>query len=167
MDGNVTPLDEICRLADKYQAMVFLDECHATGFFGKTGRGTEEFFNLFGRVDIINSTLGKALGGAAGGYTTGSKSLIKLLRQRSRPYLFSNSIPPPVIACASKVFDLLLETPKYSEKLARLTQNFRNQMKQANFKILGDDHPICSVFLGDAKLASQFSDEMLGKYTFF
>ncbi|KAB7500585.1 2-amino-3-ketobutyrate coenzyme A ligase, mitochondrial, partial [Armadillidium nasatum] len=102
MDGNVTPLPEICDLADKYQALVFVDECHATGFFGKTGRGTEEFFGLNNRVDIINSTLGKALGGAAGGYTTGPKELINLLRQRSRPYLFSNSVPPPVVGCANK-----------------------------------------------------------------
>lgn len=167
MDGNVAPLDKICDLADKYQALVFLDECHATGFFGKTGRGTEEIFNLPGRVDIINSTLGKALGGAAGGYTTASKSLTTLLRQRSRPYLFSNSIPPSVVACASQVFDLLLESPKYPEKVARLTLRFRSKMIQANFKVLGDDHPICPIFLGDSKLATLFADKMLGKYLFF
>jgi glycine C-acetyltransferase len=103
MDGNVAPLDKIVELAKKYNALTFIDECHATGFFGKTGRGTEEFFNVMGRVDIINSTLGKALGGAAGGYTTGPKELIDLLRQKSRPYLFSNSLPPPVVGGAMKV----------------------------------------------------------------
>merc|ERR1719402_1826430 len=104
MDGDVCQLPEIKALADEYDALIFLDECHATGFFGATGRGTEEFFGMKGSVDIINSTLGKALGGAAGGYTTAAKPLIDLLRQRSRPYLFSNSLPPPVVACASKVF---------------------------------------------------------------
>jgi len=103
MDGNVTPLKQIVDLAKKYGALVFIDECHATGFFGKTGRGTEEFFGCEGQVDLINSTLGKALGGAAGGYTTGPKEVIDLLRQKARPYLFSNSLPPPVVACASKV----------------------------------------------------------------
>ena len=107
MDGNVCPLPEIKRLAEKYNALIFIDECHATGFFGKTGRGTEEFYNMEGSVDIINSTLGKALGGAAGGYTTGSGELISLLRQRSRPYSFSNSLPPPVVGTASKVFDMV------------------------------------------------------------
>ena len=107
MDGNVCPLPDIKRLAEKYNALIFIDECHATGFFGKTGRGTEEFFNMEGSVDIINSTLGKALGGAAGGYTTGSQELISLLRQRSRPYSFSNSLPPPVVGTASKVFDMV------------------------------------------------------------
>ena len=107
MDGNVCPLPDIKRLAEKYNALIFIDECHATGFFGKTGRGTEEFYNMEGSVDIINSTLGKALGGAAGGYTTGSSELISLLRQRSRPYSFSNSLPPPVVGTASKVFDMV------------------------------------------------------------
>ena len=107
MDGNVCPLPDIKRLAEKYNALIFIDECHATGFFGKTGRGTEEFYNMEGSVDIINSTLGKALGGAAGGYTTGSQELISLLRQRSRPYSFSNSLPPPVVGTASKVFDMV------------------------------------------------------------
>lgn len=163
MDGNVAPLEKICDLADEFKAMVFVDECHATGFLGKTGRGTEEHFNIPGRVDIINSTLGKALGGAAGGYTTGPKELIDLLRQRARPYLFSNSIPPPVVACAAKVFDLLMESSGLPEKLVRLTENFRRQMKAAGFTILGDNHPICPVFLADAKLASDFADRMLGE----
>ncbi|XP_064107833.1 2-amino-3-ketobutyrate coenzyme A ligase, mitochondrial-like isoform X3 [Macrobrachium nipponense] len=162
MDGNVAPLREICDLADKYDAMVFIDECHATGFFGATGRGTEEHFGLAtGRVDIINSTLGKALGGAAGGYTTGPQELISLLRQRARPYLFSNSVPPPVVACASKVFDLLFGSAGYAEKVQANTNRFRSQMTDAGFTIAGENHPICPVMLGDARLASDFADEML------
>lgn len=162
MDGNVAPLREICDLADKYNAMVFIDECHATGFFGATGRGTEEHFGLDpGRVDIINSTLGKALGGAAGGYTTGPQELISLLRQRARPYLFSNSVPPPVVACASKVFDLLFGSAGYAEKVQANTNRFRSQMTDAGFTIAGENHPICPVMLGDARLASNFADEML------
>jgi len=167
MDGNVAPLLEICDLADKYNAMVFIDECHATGFLGPTGRGTEEHFGIPpGRVDIINSTLGKALGGAAGGYTTGPKQLITLLRQRARPYLFSNSIPPPVVACANKVFDLLLSSAGYAEKVQANTDRFRSQMTDAGFTIAGDNHPICPVMLGDARLATEFSDLMLAKGIF-
>lgn len=163
MDGTVAPLPQICDLADKYNALVFVDECHATGFFGKTGRGTEEHFGIPGRIDIINSTLGKALGGAAGGYTTGKQELIDLLRQRARPYLFSNSLPPPVVSCASKVFDILLTSSHLTEKVAKNTELFRSQMKKSGFNISGDNHPICPVMLGDAKLASIFADEMLDK----
>lgn len=164
MDGNVATLPQICDLADAHQAMVFVDECHATGFFGKTGRGTEEFFGLgTDRVDIINSTLGKALGGAAGGYTTGPSELISLLRQRSRPYLFSNSLPPPVVACASKVFDLLMEDSGLVEKVQANTDRFREAMTSSGFTVSGDGHPICPVMLGDARLASQFADKMLEK----
>lgn len=164
MDGNVTPLREICDLADKYKALVFIDECHATGFFGATGRGTEEHFGIpTDRVDIINSTLGKALGGAAGGYTTGPKELITLLRQRARPYLFSNSMPPPVVACASKVFDLLLGSSGFAEQVQANTERFRSQMTNAGFTVSGDNHPICPVMLGDARLASNFADQMLEK----
>lgn len=136
MDGNVTPLNRICDLAEQYKAIVFVDECHATGFFGKTGRGTEEHFGINGQVDIINSTLGKALGGAAGGYTTGSKELIDLLRQRSRPYLFSNSLPPPVVATAIQVFDILLASHHFSEKVAQNTLLFRSKMKRVGFNVL-------------------------------
>jgi len=161
MDGNVCPLPEIKALADKYNALIFLDECHATGFFGKTGRGTEEFFGMKGSVDIINSTLGKALGGAAGGYTTAAKPLIDLLRQRSRPYLFSNSLPPPVVACASKVFSILLDDSSLVEKINSNTTRFRKGMTEAGFTISGDDHAISPVMLGDAKLASDFADLML------
>ncbi|KAL3176811.1 hypothetical protein MRX96_039647 [Rhipicephalus microplus] len=161
MDGNVAPLRDICDLADRYDAMVFVDECHATGFFGSSGRGTEEHFGISGRVDIINSTLGKALGGAAGGYTTGRRDLVDLLRQRSRPYLFSNSLPPPVVACASKVLDILLASPKLAQQVASLTKHFRLRMTSAGFTISGDDHPICPVMLGDARLAADFADGML------
>ncbi|KAG0422254.1 hypothetical protein HPB47_001914 [Ixodes persulcatus] len=161
MDGNVAPLRDICDLAERYNAMVFVDECHATGFFGKTGRGTEEYFGLSGRIDIINSTLGKALGGAAGGYTTCKRELVDLLRQRSRPYLFSNSLPPPVVQCAAKVLDLLLSGPELAQRVAVNTTHFRSRMKAAGFNIAGDDHPICPVMLGDARLAADFADGML------
>lgn len=161
MDGNVAPLKDICKLADKFGALVFVDDCHATGFFGKTGRGTEEYWNLMGRVDIINSTLGKALGGAAGGYTTGPAELIDLLRQRSRPYLFSNSLPPPVVGCASAALDIISSSSDYPQKVASNTQRFRTKMTDKGFTIAGEQHPICPVMLGDARLASTFADEML------
>ncbi len=129
-------LSEICDLADKYNALVFIDECHATGFFGKTGRGTEEFLNVAkNRVHIINSTLGKALGGAAGGYTTGPKEVVELLRQRSRPYLFSNTLPPPVVASASKALDLITQDTSLPSKVAENTMRFRNKMKALGFNI--------------------------------
>jgi len=163
MDGNVAPLKEIGRLADQYGAMIFIDECHATGFFGATGRGTEEYFGLANRADIINSTLGKALGGAAGGYTTGPKELINLLRQRSRPYLFSNSLPPPVVACAQKALELITNGSGLSAKVAANTTQFRDGMAAAGFQILGENHPICPVFLGDAKLASTMAERMLSQ----
>jgi len=161
MDGNVCPLPEIKALADKYNAMIFIDECHATGFFGATGRGTEEFYGMEGSVDIINSTLGKALGGAAGGYTTGSKELIGLLRQRSRPYSFSNSLPPPVVASASKVFDMLFESTSLVEKINSNTKRFRESMTAAGFTIAGEDHAICPVMLWDEKLNGEFASLML------
>jgi len=161
MDGNVAPLKEICDLADKYKALVFVDECHATGFFGKTGRGTEEYANVTGRVDIINSTLGKALGGAAGGYTTGPKELIDLLRQRSRPYLFSNSLPPPVVESSRMALELIMKSSEYTQKVLENTHRFRTNMTKAGFTVIGENHPICPVMLGDARLASQFADEML------
>ena len=121
MDGNVAPLPEICDLADKYGALTFIDECHATGFLGPSGRGTEDFVGINGKVDIINSTLGKALGGAAGGYTTASHQIIQLLRQRARPYLFSNSLPPPVVACASQVFSMLMDDSSFVSKIKENT----------------------------------------------
>ncbi|XP_076643843.1 glycine C-acetyltransferase [Halictus rubicundus] len=163
MDGTVAPLPKILELAKKYNALTFVDDCHATGFFGRHGRGTEDYFNQLGSIDIINSTLGKALGGAAGGYTTGKKELIDLLRQRSRPYLFSNSLPPPVVASASKVMDLITESTEFLDRLKNNTNMFRNGMKAAGFTISGDNHPICPVMLGDARLASEFADKMIRK----
>lgn len=159
MDGDVAPLGKICELAEKYDAQVFIDECHSTGFIGKTGRGTAEYFNCEDKVDIINSTLGKALGGATGGYTSGPKPLIDLLRQRSRPYLFSNSLAPSVVGASIEVFKILSESSELVEKLKRNVHHFRQQMTAAGFKLNGDkDHPIAPVMLGDAKLASDFSN---------
>jgi len=166
MDGTVAPLKEICDLADKYDALTFIDECHATGFFGKTGRGTEEFLDVSGRIDIINSTLGKALGGAAGGYTTGPEELITLLRQKARPYLFSNSIPPPVVAAADKVFDILMHGSDLTTRVMENTTLFRSRMTQAGFNVVGDDHPICPVMMPDERTAVQFADEMLSRNIF-
>lgn len=162
MDGFVAPLPDICKLADKYNAMVFIDECHGTGFFGPTGRGTDEHFGISDKIDIVNSTLGKALGGAAGGYTAGPKELTQLLRQRSRPYLFSNALPPPVVACASKALDLIISNTDLPQKVLNNTKRFRSRMADAGFNLSGDpNHPICPVMLGDARLANTFADEML------
>ncbi|XP_014212199.1 2-amino-3-ketobutyrate coenzyme A ligase, mitochondrial [Copidosoma floridanum] len=163
MDGTVAPLPNIIYLAKKYDALTFVDDCHATGFFGKTGRGTEEYFDLLGNIDMINSTLGKALGGASGGYTVSKKPLIDLLRQRSRPYLFSNSLPPPVVATGIRVLDLISESSSFLKNLQHNTRLFRDKMTDAGFKISGDNHPISPVMLGDAKLASTFADKMLEK----
>jgi len=162
MDGDVAPLKVICDLADKYNAQVFIDECHATGFLGATGRGTPELLGVEGRIDIINSTLGKALGGATGGYTTGPKEIVQLLRQRSRPYLFSNSLTPSVVGASNEVFRILSESSAMVEKLQTNVKHFRTAMKQAGFKISGADScPIAPVMLGDARLASSMSDELL------
>lgn len=161
MDGNICPLPDIIHLAKKYNAITFVDDCHATGFFGKTGRGTEEYFNMMGSVDIINSTLGKALGGAMGGYTTGPKELIQLLRQKSRPYLFSNSLSPAIVGCGIKVMDMLLKPNDLIGNLQKNTQRFREGMTKAGFIISGQDHPISPVMLGDAKLAQDVANEML------
>lgn len=166
MDGDICQLPELCDLGDKYSAMVFVDECHATGLMGKTGRGTEEHLNCSGRVDIINSTLGKALGGAAGGYTVGPQEVIDTLRQRSRPYLFSNTLPPPVVACASKVFDLLMDGSQLVDKLQWNTEYFRKHMNEAGFVLSGQNHPIVPVMIGDARLATEMADEMLAKGIF-
>ncbi|EDV96657.1 2-amino-3-ketobutyrate coenzyme A ligase, mitochondrial [Drosophila grimshawi] len=161
MDGNIAPLARIVELAKKYDALVFVDECHATGFFGATGRGTEEYANVMGEVDIINSTLGKALGGASGGYTTGPTELISFLRQKSRPYLFSNTLPPAVVAVGLKVMDMLLSSSELCQRVQSNTQRFRDAMTKAGFNIAGENHPICPVMLGDARLASTFADQML------
>ncbi|XP_017658238.1 2-amino-3-ketobutyrate coenzyme A ligase, mitochondrial isoform X2 [Nannospalax galili] len=166
MDGDIAPLQEICRLAALYGALVFVDECHATGFLGPTGRGTDELLGVMDQVTIINSTLGKALGGASGGYTTGPGPLIALLRQRSRPYLFSNSLPPAVVGCASKALDLLMESNTIIKSMAAKTQRFRSKMEAAGFTVSGSSHPICPVMLGDARLSSQMANDMLKRGIF-
>uniref|UniRef100_A0A5S6R4N3 Aminotran_1_2 domain-containing protein n=1 Tax=Trichuris muris TaxID=70415 RepID=A0A5S6R4N3_TRIMR len=162
MDGDVAPLDQIVMLANKYNAAVLVDDCHATGFFGPTGRGTEEYFGLKGEVDLINSTLGKAVGGAMGGYTCGPKPVIDLLRQRSRPYLFSNSLAPPVVGSATRAVQMLMDNNDLAKTLLSKTNRFRTQMKAAGFTVIGNPaHPICPVMLGEAKLAAQFADQLL------
>jgi glycine C-acetyltransferase len=164
MDGDVAPLKEICDLAEEYNAQVFIDECHATGFFGKTGRGSDEYCGVQGRIDIINSTLGKALGGGTGGYTTGRKEVIGILRQRSRPYLFSNSLSPPVVGASLEVFKMLMESSEYVDMIRANTHRFRDRMTEAGFTLKGSrDHPIVAVMIGDARLASQLADDMLKK----
>jgi len=163
MDGTVAPLREICDLADKYNALTFIDECHATGVLGQTGRGTEEYLEMMGRVDIINSTLGKALGGAAGGYTTGPNELISLLRQKARPYLFSNTLPPPIVGSADKVFEMLLKGTDLTTKLMTNTGLFRKRMTEAGFNVIGDNHPICPVMMPDERTAVAFAEEMLNR----
>lgn len=160
MDGTIAPLKEICDLADKYNAIVFVDECHATGFMGKTGRGVPELLGVEGRVDIINSTLGKALGGASGGYTTGSKALVDMLRNKARPYLFSNTLAPPVVGAANAVFDMLMESTELRDRVTANTARFRQKMTEAGFQVGGDNHPISPILLNDEKLTHQFALRM-------
>ena len=161
MDGLVAPLDKICDLADQYDAMVMVDECHAAGFIGKTGRGTLEEKNVMGRVDIITGTLGKALGGAMGGYTTGKKEIIDLLRQRSRPYLFSNSLAPAIVGASIKVFELLANDTTLRDKLEWNTNYFKKGIKAAGFDIVDGDSAIVPVMLYDAKLAQTMATMLL------
>lgn len=161
MDGIVAKLDEICDLADKYDALVMVDECHAAGFIGKTGRGTLELKNVMGRVDIITGTLGKALGGAMGGYTTGKKEIIELLRQRSRPYLFSNSLAPAIVGASLKVFEMLFNDTSLRDKLEKNTEYFKKGMKAAGFDIVEGDSAIVPVMLYDAKLAQTMANKLL------
>ncbi|WEK18719.1 MAG: glycine C-acetyltransferase [Candidatus Pedobacter colombiensis] len=161
MDGVVAPLDQICDLADKYEALVMIDESHCTGFIGKTGRGTHEYFNVMDRVDIITGTLGKALGGASGGFTSGKKEIIDMLRQRSRPYLFSNTLAPAIAGASVAVLDLLSETTDLRDKLESNTRYFREKMTDAGFDIKPGVHPIVPVMLYDAKLAQEFAAKML------
>ncbi|MBZ4043512.1 glycine C-acetyltransferase [Flavobacterium hibisci] len=163
MDGLVAPLDEICDLADKYDAMVMVDECHAAGFIGATGKGTLEAKGIMGRVDIITGTLGKALGGAMGGYTTAKKEIIELLRQRSRPYLFSNSLAPAIVGASIKVFELLEKDTSLRDKLAWNTSYFKEGMKKAGFDIIDGDSAIVPVMLYDAKLSQTMANELLKK----
>jgi glycine C-acetyltransferase len=161
MDGYVAQLDKICDLADKYDALVMVDECHATGFIGKTGRGTVELKNVLGRVDIITGTLGKALGGAMGGFTTGRKEIIEILRQRSRPYLFSNSLAPSIVGASIAVFDLLSKTTELRDKLENNIRQFKTGIRAAGFEIKDGDSAIVPVMLYDAKLSQDFADRLL------
>ena len=161
MDGVVASLDKICDLADKYDAMVMIDECHATGFIGKSGRGTLEEKGVMGRIDIITGTLGKALGGAMGGYTTGKKEIIEILRQKSRPYLFSNSLAPAIVGASIKVFDMLANDTSLRDQLEKNTNYFKNGMKKAGFDIVDGDSAIVPVMLYDAKLSQTMADLLL------
>ncbi|WP_035564847.1 glycine C-acetyltransferase [Hymenobacter sp. IS2118] len=163
MDGTIAQLDKICDLADKYQALVMVDECHSSGFLGKTGRGTHEMRGVMGRVDIITGTLGKALGGAMGGFTSGRKEIIDMLRQRSRPYLFSNTLAPAIVGASLRVLELLTESTELRDKLEENTKYFRNEMTAAGFDITPGEHPIVPVMLYDAKLAQEFAAKMLAE----
>jgi glycine C-acetyltransferase len=161
MDGTIAQLDKICDLADKYKALVMIDECHASGFMGKTGRGTHEYRNVMGRVDIITGTLGKALGGAMGGFTSGRKEVIEILRQRSRPYLFSNSLAPSIVGASIAVIDMLTETTALRDKLWENTRYFREQITKAGFDIKPGEHPIVPIMLYEAQLAQEFAARLL------
>ncbi|MBA2250732.1 MAG: glycine C-acetyltransferase [Chitinophagaceae bacterium] len=161
MDGTIAKLDIICDLADKYDAIVMIDESHSSGFLGKNGRGTHEYRDVMGRIDIITGTLGKALGGASGGFTSGKKEIIEMLRQRSRPYLFSNSVAPAIVGASIAVFDMLSETTKLRDKLEKNTKYFRKKMTAAGFDIKPGDHPIVPIMLYDAVLAQSFAEKLL------
>ena len=163
MDGTIAKLDEICDLADKYDALVMIDDAHSTGFFGKTGRGTPEYRGVIGRIDVITSTLGKALGGASGGFTSGRQEIIDMLRQRSRPYLFSNSVAPPIVCAALATFTMLSETTELRDKLEENTKYFRERMTERGFDIKPGLHPIIPIMLGDAKLAHDMARDMLAE----
>lgn len=161
MDGSVARLDAICELADEFNALVHFDDCHATGFWGPTGRGTHEYCGVMGRIDITTGTFGKALGGASGGYTSGRREIIELLRQRSRPYLFSNSIAPPIVAASQKAIEIAAGSGELRDRLAANTKLFRTEMESAGFDILPGEHPIVPIMLGDAKLATAMADKLL------
>ena len=163
MDGTIAQLDKICDLADKYQALVMVDECHSSGFLGKTGRGTHEMRGVLGRVDIITGTLGKALGGAMGGFTSGRKEIVDMLRQRSRPYLFSNTLAPAIVGASLRVLELLTESTELRDRLEENTTYFREKMTAAGFDIPAGEHPIVPVMLYDAKLAQEFAARMLNE----
>jgi glycine C-acetyltransferase len=163
MDGYIAQLDKIVALAEKYNAMVMVDECHASGFIGKTGRGTHEHCGVMGKIDIITGTLGKALGGAMGGFTSGRKEIIELLRQRSRPYLFSNSLAPSIVGASIAVMDLLSSTTELRDKLMENTAYFRAKIKDAGFDIKEGIHPICPIMLYDARLSQVFAEKLLAE----
>jgi glycine C-acetyltransferase len=161
MDGTIAQLDKICDLADQYDAIVMIDECHSSGFLGKNGRGTHEYRNVMGRIDIITGTLGKALGGASGGFTSGKKEIIEMLRQRSRPYLFSNTVAPSIVGASIAVLDMLSQTTALRDQLEYNTNYFRTKMTAAGFDIKPGDHPIVPIMLYDAVLAQQFASKLL------
>jgi glycine C-acetyltransferase len=161
MDGTIAQIDKICDLADKYDAMVMVDDCHATGFVGKTGRGSSEYCNALGRADIITGTFGKALGGASGGFTAAKKEIVEMLRQRSRPYLFSNTVAPSIVGASIKVLDILNESTQLRDKLEENTKYFRSEMTQAGFDIIPGVHPIVPIMLYEAKLAQEFANRLL------
>jgi glycine C-acetyltransferase len=161
MDGTIAQLDVICDLADKYNAIVMIDESHSSGFLGKTGRGTHEYRGVMGRIDIITGTLGKALGGASGGFTSGRKEIIEMLRQRSRPYLFSNTVAPSIVGASIAVFDMLTETTELRDKLEANTKYFRTKMTEAGFDIKPGDHPIVPIMLYEATVAQEFAAKLL------
>ncbi|WP_298541519.1 glycine C-acetyltransferase [uncultured Aquimarina sp.] len=161
MDGTIAQLDKICDLADTYEAMVMIDECHSTGFLGKTGRGTHEYRDVMGRIDIITGTYGKALGGASGGFTAARKEIVEMLRQRSRPYLFSNTVAPSIVGASIKVLDLLSSSTALRDKLEENTRYFRSEMTAAGFDIVPGDHPIVPVMLYEATLAQEFAAKLL------
>lgn len=163
MDGTIAQMDKICDLADRFEALVMTDECHSTGFIGKTGRGVPEYRNVMGRVDIITGTLGKALGGASGGFTAGKKEIIEMLRQRSRPYLFSNTLAPSIVGASIEVFNMLSETTALRDKLEQNTKYFREAMTKAGFDIKPGEHPIVPIMLYEAPLAQQFAEKLLEK----
>ena len=163
MDGYIAQLDRICDLAEKYEAMVHFDDCHATGFIGDHGRGTHEYRNCMDRIDLVTGTLGKALGGSSGGYTSGRKEIIEMLRQRSRPYLFSNTVAPPVVTGAIKALDLLTESTALRDQLINNAQFFRKGLSEAGFDLLPGEHPIIPVMLYDAATAVEFADKILQK----
>ncbi len=161
MDGTIAQLDQICELADKYNAIVMIDECHSSGFLGKTGRGTHEYRGVMGRIDIITGTLGKALGGASGGFTSGKKEIIEMLRQRSRPYLFSNTLAPSIVGGSIAVLDMLSQTTELRDKLEYNTKYFRDKMTAAGFDIKPGDHPIVPIMLYEATVAQEFAAKLL------
>ena len=161
MDGDIAPLEAICDLAEQYGAMVMVDDSHATGFTGKTGRGSIEHCGVMGRVDVVTSTLGKALGGASGGFTSGRKEIVDMLRQRSRPYLFSNTVAPAIVGAAIKAFEMLSATTERRDRLEENTEHFRTAMTEAGFAIRPGVHPIVPIMLGEARLAATMADAML------
>jgi glycine C-acetyltransferase len=163
MDGYIARLPDICELADKHDALVMVDDSHAVGFMGRHGRGTHEYHDVLGRIDILTGTLGKALGGASGGYTSGRREIIEFLRQRSRPYLFSNTLAPPIAAGSIKALDLLLQSTELRDRLEQNTRLFRDGMSRSGFQILPGEHPIVPIMLGDAALAGRMADAMLAK----